>query len=93
MSNSLLLFILLLVSICAVLSGIAVFSNSRPPDPRVNLLVSELDEVKGLVSQLQKAILSMDRKLEKEIRENRTEQLELLNKLLETFERIREAVE
>jgi hypothetical protein len=80
-ASPLLLVILILCAMCAVLAGMAVFSSSRPPDTRVNMVIQEMEELKGLVSQLQKSVIAMDRKLEKESRDARTETREVLEKL------------
>ncbi len=85
-SNPLLLLILLLSALATVLAGMGVFSNSRPPDPRLNGLLNDLDDLKGMLSQLQKSVLQMERKLEKEIQTNRSETREVLEKLAETID-------
>jgi hypothetical protein len=47
-SNPLLLLILLLSALATILAGMGVFGNSRPPDPRLNSLLNDLDDMKGL---------------------------------------------
>lgn len=92
-ASPLLLVILILCAVCAVLAGMAVFSSSRPPDVRVNMVIQEMEELKGLVSQLQKSVLAMDRKFEKENRDTRNEQREVMEKLAaELDKRMRELV-
>lgn len=92
-ASPLLLVILILCAVCAVLAGMAVFSSSRPPDARVNMVIQEMEELKGLVSQLQKSVLAMDRKFEKESRDARNEQREVMEKLAsELDKRMRELV-
>lgn len=86
-ASPLLLVILLLCALCAVLAGMAVFSSSRPPDGRVNTVIMEMEELKGLVSQLQKSVLAMDRKLEKEAKDARNEQREVLERLAQELDK------
>jgi hypothetical protein len=86
-SNPLLLLILLLSALATVLAGMGVFSNSRPPDPRLNSLLNDLDDMKGILSQLQKSVLQTERKLEKEIQTSRTESREVVEKLAEVLDK------
>lgn len=86
-SNPLLLLILLLSALATVLAGMGVFSNSRPPDPRLNNLVNDLDDIKGMLSQLQKSVMQTERKLEKEIQTNRNENREVVEKLAEVLDK------
>ncbi|HJW71999.1 MAG TPA: hypothetical protein VJ486_04020 [Geothrix sp.] len=86
-SNPLLLLILLLSALATVLAGMGVFSNSRPPDPRLNGLLNDLDDLKGMVAQLQKSVMQTERKLEKEVQTNRTETREVMEKLADTLDR------
>jgi biopolymer transport protein ExbB/TolQ len=86
-SNPLLLLILLLSALATVLAGMGVFSNSRPPDPRLNSLLNDLDDMKGMLSQLQKAVLQTERKLEKEIQASRTESREVIEKMAEVLDK------
>ncbi|HEX4846208.1 MAG TPA: hypothetical protein VFV26_08315 [Geothrix sp.] len=92
-SNPLLLLILLLTALAAVLAGMGVFSNSRPPDPRLNGLMNDLDDIKGVLSQLQKSVLQTERKLEKEIQSARNENREVVEKLADVLDkRLKELV-
>lgn len=92
-SNPLLLLILLLTALATVLAGMGVFSNSRPPDPRLNGLMNDLDDIKGVLSQLQKSVLQTERKLEKEIQSARNENREVVEKLAEVLDkRLKELV-
>jgi hypothetical protein len=86
-SNPLLLLILLLSALATVLAGMGVFSNSRPPDPRLNSLLNDIDDMKGILSQLQKSVLQTERKLEKEIQTSRTESREVVEKLAEVLDK------
>ncbi|HLP30195.1 MAG TPA: hypothetical protein VK150_02460 [Geothrix sp.] len=92
-SNPLLLLILLLSALATVLAGMSVFSNSRPPDPRLNSLVNDLDDIKGMLAQLQKSVMQTERKLEKEVQAGRSESRELVEKLAEVVDkRLKELV-
>lgn len=92
-SNPLLLLILLLSALATVLAGMGVFSNSRPPDPRLNSLLNDLDDLKGVLSQIQKSVLQTERKLEKEIQASRAENREVVEKLADVLDkRLKELV-
>jgi len=92
-SNPLLLLILMLTALATVLAGIGVFGNSRPPDPRLNSLLNDLDDIKGMLSQIQKSVLQTERKLEKEVQISRTENREVVEKLAEVLDkRLKELV-
>jgi biopolymer transport protein ExbB/TolQ len=92
-SQSLLLLILILAALSTILAGVSVFSNSRPPDPRLNQLMGDLDDIKNLLGQLQKAVLQTERKLEKEILTSRTETREVLERVAEQLDkRLKELV-
>ncbi len=87
MGNSLLFLILLVSALAAVLAGMAVFSNSRPPDARVNQLMDDLDEIKGIINQLQKSVMQIERKVDKEGKEGRGELKELLERMAERIDK------
>ena len=92
-SNPLLLLILLLSALATVLAGMGVFSNSRPPDPRLNSLLNDIDDIKGMLAQLQKSVLQTERKLEKEVQSARNESREVVEKLAEALDkRLKELV-
>jgi outer membrane lipoprotein-sorting protein len=86
-SNPLLLLILLLSALATVLAGLGVFGNSRPPDARLNSLLNDLDDIKGMLSQIQKSVLQTERKLEKEIQLARSENREVVEKLAEVLDK------
>ena len=88
MSNGLLLLIILLSAASAVLSGMAVFTGNRPPDSRVNQVIGEQEEMKGLLAQIQKALLQMERKFEKDQKDSRAELKDLLEKIAQQLERM-----
>lgn len=87
MSNAILVLILLLSALAAVLAGMAVFSNSRPPDPRLGQVLDDLDEIKGLINGLQKQMLQIERKTDKDAKELKNESKENLDRLAERLER------
>lgn len=87
MGNSLLFLILLVSALAAILAGMAVFSNSRPPDARVNQLMDDLDEIKGLVNQLQKSVLQIERKMDKDSKDGRAELKDLLERMAERIDK------
>jgi uncharacterized membrane protein (DUF106 family) len=86
-SSPVLVIILMLCALCAILAGMSVFANQKPPDPRMNLVINEMEELKGLVSQLQKSVMAMEKKMEKESRDARTEQREVMEKMGETLDK------
>jgi len=87
MGNSLLFLILLVSALAAILAGMAVFSNSRPPDARVNQLMDDMDEIKGLVNQLQKSVLQIERKMDKDSKDGRAELKDLLERMAERIDK------
>ena len=87
MSNGLGVLILMLSALAAMLAGMSVFSNSRPPDARLNLVMDELDELKGLLNQLQKSVLQLERKSDKDQKEAKAELKEVLEKVAEKIDR------
>lgn len=87
MPNGLSILILLVSALAAILAGMAVFSNSRPPDSRLNQVMDDLDEVKAAVNQLQKSILQLERKLEKDQKDARAELKELLERVADRIDR------
>jgi Skp family chaperone for outer membrane proteins len=74
-------------ALAAMLAGMAVFSNSRPPDNRINQVFDELDEVKGLLNQVQKSILQLERKMDKDQKEAKAEYREQLEQVVEKLDR------
>ena len=87
MGNGLLILILVLTALGAMLSGMSVFSVNRPPDLRLNQVLHEMEELKELVGQLQKALAQMERKQEKDQKESKTEAKENLEKLSDKLEK------
>ena len=87
MANGLAILILMLSALSAILAGMAVFSNSRPPDLRVNQILDDLDELKSLVNQLQKAVIQIERKTEKEQRDAKSEFKDALDKGIDRLEK------
>jgi hypothetical protein len=87
MSNGLAILILLVAALAAVLAGMSVFSNSRPPDARINQVMDDLDEVKAAVNQLQKSILQIERRMDKDQKDSRTELKDLLERVAERIDK------
>lgn len=87
MSNGLSILILLVSALAAILAGMAVFSNNRPPDARVNQVMDDLDEVKAAVNQLQKSVLQIERKMEKDQKDGRVELKELLERIADRIDK------
>jgi DnaJ-domain-containing protein 1 len=87
MSNGLGILILMLSALAAMLAGMSVFSNNRPPDSRLNQVMDELDELKGLLNQMQKSILQLERKTEKEQKDAKVEMKEVLEKVAEKIDK------
>jgi ElaB/YqjD/DUF883 family membrane-anchored ribosome-binding protein len=70
-----------------MLAGMSVFSNSRPPDGRLNLVMDELDELKNLLNQIQKSILQLERKADKDQKEAKAEIKDVLEKVAERIDK------
>jgi uncharacterized protein YlxW (UPF0749 family) len=87
MSNGLAILILMLSALAAMLAGMSVFSNSRPPDGRLNLVMDELDELKNLLNQIQKSILQLERKADKDQKEAKAEIKDVLEKVAERIDK------
>jgi hypothetical protein len=87
MSNGLAILILMLSALAAMLAGMAVFSNSRPPDGRLNAVLDELDELKNLLNQLQKSVLQLERKSEKDQKDTKAEIKDVLEKVAERIDK------
>jgi hypothetical protein len=87
MVNGLLFLILLVSALAALLAGMAVFSNSRPPDARVNQVMDDMDDIKGLVNQLQKSVLQIERKLDKDSKDGRAELKDLLERMADRIDK------
>ena len=87
MSNGLSILILLVASLAAILAGMAVFSNSRPPDSRINQLIDDLDEMKAAVNQVQKSVLQIERRMDKEQKDGRAELKDLLERMADRIDK------
>jgi cell division protein ZapA (FtsZ GTPase activity inhibitor) len=87
MSNGLAILILMLSALAALMAGMSVFSNSRPPDGRLNQVMDELDELKGILNQMQKSILQLERKGDKDLKETKAEIKEVLEKMAERIDK------
>ncbi|MCL1908377.1 MAG: hypothetical protein FWG12_03295 [Holophagaceae bacterium] len=83
--------ILLVSTVAAVLSGIAVFTNvrpERPDDPRIGLIFDSIEETKSMLNQAQKTLLTIEHRLEKDIKDFRGEMNDLFLKVHEAIDKI-----
>jgi hypothetical protein len=87
MASGILVLILMLCAISAILAGMGVFSNNRPPDPRLAQLIDDLDDLKGVVNQIQKQLLQIERKLDKDLKDSKNELRETLEQMAERIEK------
>ena len=87
MSSALAVLILMLSALAALLAGMGVFSNSRPPDGRLNQVMDEMEELKGLLNQMQKSILQLERKFDKDSKDGRAEMKDVLEKVAERIDK------
>ena len=87
MSTGLELLVLICSALAAALAGMSVFSNSRPPDSRINQIMDEVEELKGLLNQMQKSILQLERKLDKDAKDGRNELKEVLEKMADRIDK------
>ena len=87
MSNGLAVLILILSALAAMLAGMSVFSNSQPPDGRINQVMDEIEELKVILNQLQKSVLQLERKMEKEQKDTKTEIRDILEKVAERLDK------
>ena len=87
MSNGLAVLILILSALAAMLAGMSVFSNSQPPDGRINQVMDEIEELKVILNQLQKSVLQLERKIEKEQKDTKTEIRDILEKVAERLDK------
>jgi CRISPR/Cas system CSM-associated protein Csm2 small subunit len=81
------LLILICSALAAALAGMSVFSNSRPPDARINQVMDEVEELKGILNQMQKSILQLERKFDKDAKDGRTELKEVLEKMADKIDK------
>lgn len=87
MGDGLLFLILLVSATAAVLAGMAVFSNNRPPDGRLHQVIEDLAATRETLSQVQKSLLQLERKIEKDGKDNRAELKDLLEKMAERLDK------
>jgi septal ring factor EnvC (AmiA/AmiB activator) len=87
MSNGLAVLILMVSALAAMLAGMSVFSNNRPPDGRLNQVMDELDELKNLLNQIQKSVLQLERKMEKEQKEAKADFKDVLEKVADKIDK------
>ncbi|MDR1841299.1 MAG: hypothetical protein LBQ86_05180 [Holophagales bacterium] len=85
--------ILLISTIAAILAGIAVFTNIAPEppkeDPRINVIMEQIrdfeDEMKYTLEEIQKSLLLMERKIQKDAKEAQKGLLEHIDASIEVL--------
>ena len=85
--------ILIISTIAAILAGIAVFTNIAPEppkeDPRIAVIIEQIkDFEEGMnytLEEIQKSLLLMERKIQKEAREVQKELLEHIDASMEVL--------
>ncbi len=87
MANGLIAVTMILAALAALLAGIAAFSGNRPPNPRINQVMDEMEEIKSLIVQMQKSVIAMERKGDKESRDFKGELKELLERMAEKIDK------
>ncbi len=87
MANGLLAVTMILAALGALLAGMAAFSGNRPADPRINQVMDEMEEIKSLIVQMQKSVIQMERKSDKEARDFKNELKELLERMAEKIDK------
>jgi hypothetical protein len=83
--------ILLVATVAAILAGMAVFTNVRPEkpdDPRIGLIYDSVEETRGMVNQIQKSLLTMEHKAEKDNKDTKTELKDALDKILMILDKL-----
>jgi hypothetical protein len=87
MANGLLAVTMILAALAALLAGIAAFSGNRPPDARINQVMDEMEEIKSLIMQMQKSVIQMERKNDKDAKDFRNELKELLERMADKIDK------
>lgn len=87
MATGMLAVTMILAALAAVLAGMAAFSGNRPPDPRVNQVMDEMEEIKSLIMQMQKSVIQLERKGDKESRDFKNELKDILERLGERIDK------
>lgn len=87
MATGMLAVTMILAALAAVLAGMAAFSGNRPPDPRLNQVMDEMEEIKSLIMQMQKSVIQLERKGDKESRDFKNELKDLLERLGERIDK------
>ena len=83
--------ILLVSAVAAILAGMAVFTNVRPEkpdDPRIGQMFDSIEEIKGMVNQAQKSLLTIEHRMEKDVKDIKYEVKESLDKTLEALNKL-----
>ena len=86
-ANTLLLLILVLAALAAMLAGLGAFGQNRPPDARINQMMGEMDEMKSMIMQMQKSVLQLERRGEKDSKELRAEFKDVLERVADRIDK------
>jgi hypothetical protein len=98
MSPTIGILILLVATIAAILSGVAVFTNVRieePPkdDPRIQQILDGVNEIKTLVDDIHQFLPIVERKIDKDNKDARAEMKESFDKVVLLLDKISHAVD
>jgi len=93
MSPALGILILMVAAIAAILSGVAVFTNVRieePPkdDPRIPQILDAVNEIKTLVDDIHQFLPVMERKIERDGKDIKSEMKESFDKVVLLLDKI-----
>jgi hypothetical protein len=93
MSPAIGILILLVASIAAILSGVAIFTNVRieePPkdDPRIPQILDSVNEMKAFVDDIHQFLPVMERKIERDGKDTRTEMKESFDKVILLMDKV-----
>jgi uncharacterized protein HemX len=85
--NVLQLVILVLAALAAMMAGLAAFGQNKPPDARINQVMGEMDEMKSMILQMQKSVMQLERRGDKESKELRAELKEVLERMADRIDK------
>jgi hypothetical protein len=87
----LLIVVLLVTTVAAILAGMAVFTNVRPEkpdDPRIGQMFESIEEIKGMVNQIQKSLLTIEHKMEKDVQGVKGDIKENIDRAIEAVDKM-----
>ena len=85
--NMLQLVILVLAALAAMMAGMAAFGQNKPPDARINQMMGEMDEMKSMILQMQKSVLQLERRGEKDSKDLKAELKEVLERMADRIDK------